>query len=188
MNPEIKTGIDALGASLDAQANSYKSILTEPSSGILDGLRGTIGGMSESGAPGTQNLVEKIGAMLKSGGFSDAGSEIAGSILPEFVAGTADGFMGQWATMIAVLVILWIGRMVLLSLVGSINHRGAMAVGTMSFGNPASLTYILVALGSFGLAGYYGLSRETAEADHPKSFASDHRAHFRAVNPSRNYR
>ena len=174
MDPEIKSSINRLATKLNAQAESYETQLTEPSDDILGGLQGTIDRLSGTEASGTGPLSDLIGATLESGAFGDTSTDIARTVLPDFLGGAAEGFMGHWLTIIVVFLILLILRMVFISFVGSIDYRGII-----SLGRPGGLKYILIAIGFFGLAGYYSLSLEEAKNGPPRHLSSTYSTHFR---------
>jgi len=173
MDPEIKSEVNALSTSLNAQVDSYKSQLNDPSSGILDRLEGTTRGLSDD-APGMKDLSEGIGSILESGPFSESGKDIAGSILPELLGGAAEGFVGQWVMIVGVLLLLWVARLIFISFVGSIDYRGII-----SLGNPGGVAYLLIALGIFGLAGYYGYAVEKAKNEPTHHVTTKYKTHFR---------
>ena len=173
MDPDMKSDIDALSATLDAQVESYETQLQTPSSDMFDGVRGTISGLSD--ASGMRDLSEQIGTMLDAGAFSESSKELADTILPSFVGGVAEGFVGHWVVLIGVFFVLFIVRLIFISFVGRIDYRGMI-----SFGNPGALWYFLIAFALFGLAGYYSYSIEQARDDPPRrTITTTYKSHFR---------
>lgn len=173
MDPDMKSDIDALGATLDAQVESYETQLRAPSSDLLDGLQGTTSSLSD--APGMQNLSEQIGTMLDAGAFSESSKELADSILPTFVGGLAEGFMGHWVVIIGVFLVLFIARLIFISFFGRIDYRGII-----SLGNPGAIGYFVITVALFGLAGYYSYAIEQAQHDAPsRHITTNYKSHFR---------
>lgn len=176
MDPKMKSGIDALSADLDAAAQPYKAHLEQPVEGIPGGLQGTRDSLPGFTMPGIENFSDQIGAMLDPATFSETTREIAGSIVPKFVEGVTDGFMGQWGFFIIVIFIMQVARLIYVSFLGDIDYKGVF-----SLGNPGGLKLLVFAVGLFGLAGYAGYQNKSPEDTNnaPSSHLTSQNSYFR---------